>query len=774
MNLKDILQATNVKTYQQFLKENDEYYEHRIEMLSQARSLFLSNTKLSEFSTSERSLFLGVNSQKANTYDYDVNLFGAPGGNGEVKSIIKSKYLFFNDFFASIPRSGVITSEQFFKLVDLFEKGVKESNCRKMPFVLFTRILTITRPDTFVTSADKALDKICSALGIKQVKNDFNVYWKVLLPAIHQLEVFKECVGRPDEFHVGLIDGAVWSESEELSSHAVKEDNPTYETDKKDREGSVMSSTLNQILYGPPGTGKTYHTIEAAVKAAEPEFYMALEIDEDKGTTDTQRRELADKYETLVKDQRVRFVTFHQSYGYEEFVEGLKARETDAGDVTYATEDGVFKTICRDASTFNAGVDSEINLDGRVWKLSIEGTKENPAKTYCLKNKLAAIGWGDTGDLSKGERNEYFQSQGKNNQNSLTYFSQEMVEGDIVLCIDSNTSIEAIGVITGEYQYREGGLPTRTDFCHQLPIHWLAKDFTVDFKVLNGGKQFNLPTCYPLSRLSVSEVLQHLSKYDVTISSDKPRSNIDNYVLIIDEINRGNISKIFGELITLIEPSKRAGNDEPLEVTLPHSSKPFSVPNNLHIIGTMNTADRSLAMMDTALRRRFDFKEMMPKPELFEDCLVNDINLTKLLEVMNKRIEVLYDREHTLGHAFLFPTCNAMNAGDEVEAFSLLQSAFQNKIIPLLEEYFYEDWSKISLVLGDNQKEKQPSLQFVREQEINYNDLFGSSYEADEYGQPHNRYELAAFNDEVWTKADAYQGIYAPQSITADVVVDKD
>ncbi|PKG38324.1 McrB family protein [Psychromonas sp. Urea-02u-13] len=368
----------------------------------------------------------------------------------------------------------------------------------------------------------------------------------------------------------------------------------------------TSKSPLNEILFGPPGTGKTYHTIEAAVKAAEPESYAVFdgvtkEAVQNEGNTirgccSVFRQLLTDKYQQLIAEKQIQFVTFHQSYGYEEFVEGLKANSTD-GEISYDVESGIFKKICEDAR--NADLD-------------------------------------ETG---------------------------------------------------------------------------------------------------------------------------KPKK----YVLIIDEINRGNISKIFGELITLIEPSKRAGNDEAIEVVLPNSSKPFSVPNNLHIIGTMNTADRSLAMMDTALRRRFDFKEMMPKPALFDDeCgVIKGINLTELLTTLNKRIEVLHDREHTLGHAFLFPAYNAMVAGNENEAFIELQSAFQNKIIPLLEEYFYDDWNKISLVLGDNQRIKPSDLKFVQEQKIEYNDLFGGDYQSDEFGQPEKQYALAEFSDSVWSNNQAYQAIYA-------------
>ena len=497
-------------------------------------------------------------------------------------------------------------------------------------------------------------------------------------------------------------------------------------------EQQCQENPLNQILYGPPGTGKTYHSIEVAVKAAEPRFVWYDD-----------RALLKAEYDRLVLDKRIRFVTFHQSYGYEEFVEGLKARETDSGDVTYVTENGVFKGICDDAALVEVDADSGINRDGRVWKLSIEGTKANPAKTYCLENNIAAIGWGDTGDLTGEKRNEYFLSQGKNNQNSLIYFSQEMTEGDIVLCINSNTSVEAIGVVTGEYKYQEEGLSSRSDYRHQMPIKWLAKGFSVDFKALNHNKQFNLPTCYPLSRLTVSDALKHLTEHDVTITYSRPKTNHNNYVLIIDEINRGNISKIFGELITLIEPSKRLckENEEALTLTLPHSGKSFSVPNNLYIIGTMNTADRSLALMDTALRRRFDFVEMMPDYQVLSGAVIKlgafEIDLANLLKTMNERIEVLYDREHTLGHAFFIPVIDKLKNDENEFAFAELCSVFKNKIIPLLQEYFSEDWNKIRLVLGDNQKEtaKLGELVFIGEKRCEYQAIFGNNHGLDSYEQ---------------------------------------
>lgn len=236
------------------------------------------------------------------------------------------------------------------------------------------------------------------------------------------------------------------------------------------------------------------------------------------------------------------------------------------------------------------------------------------------------------------------------------------------------------------------------------------------------------------------------------------------YAIFIDEINRGNISKIFGELITLIEPDKRSGPSEAM-VTLPYSGDRFTVPQNVDVIGTMNTADRSLALVDTALRRRFDFEEVMPNPTLLNDAAFTvdeddahiQINVQSLLAMLNERIEALYDRDHTIGHAFFWKVKKSVgdNAREDDARWKELQEIFRNKIIPLLQEYFFNDWRKIRLVLGDNSK-KEKDDQFVLEEDMGQAALFGRDEDLD-WPEKRKRYRL---NDKALERPQAYLQIY--------------
>ena len=206
--------------------------------------------------------------------------------------------------------------------------------------------------------------------------------------------------------------------------------------------------------------------------------------------------------------------------------------------------------------------------------------------------------------------------------------------------------------------------------------------------------------------------------------SEKASVADKNYVLIIDEINRGNISQIFGELITLIEEDKRIGENEALEVVLPYSKEKFSVPSNLYIIGTMNTADRSVEALDTALRRRFYFEEMPPDPNLIATMgklknnsgILDEINLPALLNIINRRIAKLLDKDHQIGHSYFI----------HVGSVDELRKAFHNKIVPLLHEYFFGDLGKAGLVLGEGFFE--PHDQQTEELFADFNDYDASSF----------------------------------------------
>ena len=209
------------------------------------------------------------------------------------------------------------------------------------------------------------------------------------------------------------------------------------------------------------------------------------------------------------------------------------------------------------------------------------------------------------------------------------------------------------------------------------------------------------------------------------------------YVLIIDEINRGNIAKIFGELITLIEPSKRKGQEDEAEATLPYSQKPFSVPNNLYLIGTMNTADRGIALLDTALRRRFKFAERMPDTTHLAEEAVKGVDCRMLLQTINERIVELLDRDHQIGHTYLM----------EVHTLKELADAFRGQIVPLLQEYFYDDWEKLRTVLNDNGFIESRKGEIVPDKEV---------------------FEVLGADDERWQQAASYQAIYGGNGGGAD------
>lgn len=440
---------------------------------------------------------------------------------------------------------------------------------------------------------------------------------------------------------------------------------------QKKNKNEEKAQPLNRILYGPPGTGKTYSTVR-----------HALEILGEEDSSIEGIQQLKDKF-----TGQVEFVTFHQSFSYEDFVEGLKAEVVD-GQISYSVKPGVFKEICKAASSKGMRDSSteKIDSDATIWKMSLGDSQTKDGAIYfeeALDSDSLVLGWGGVTDFSqckdKSEVDSIYKGGGGR---FVKEFIFGMKEGDIVIVSDGNHKFKAIAKITGPYYYDDG-----SDLPQKRKIEWL-QIFSESRPVLDiSDKNFTQATIFKPQYIKKDRLDECLTTESV-ITNNKP------YILIIDEINRGNISRVFGELITLIEHTKRDGKDEAVSVQLPYSKdseKSFSVPNNLYIIGTMNTADRSLALMDTALRRRFDFIEMTPNYDLLLDDL-DGIELQKMLRIMNQRIEVLYDREHMIGHSFLM----------HLKTFDDLKHAFINKIQPLLEEYFYDDWQKIKLVLADN------------------------------------------------------------------------
>lgn len=477
---------------------------------------------------------------------------------------------------------------------------------------------------------------------------------------------------------------------------------------KKMDSTNASNQSLNQILYGPPGTGKTYTTIEKAISIVNPKF----DLNQD-------RNKIKDEYERLVKNGQIVFTTFHQSMSYEDFIEGIKPttikekeeEETSENSmdepkpIQYEIQDGIFKRLCQKAK---GGALVALDFDS-LWKkffdFLIASENEVVFKSISSEIKLEKEGSSEevlnvrfkrTTDDPNKEGRRLFHAR----RNAVKRIFEERIDASDPT-FNTRQEIE---------------------------------------KILSSGRS----TIYNAVYNSFFE----FNKLNEKFKSKKPTGK---FVLIIDEINRGNVSQIFGELITLIEEDKRLGKEEQLEVILPYSKKPFGVPANLHIIGTMNTADRSVEALDAALRRRFTFEEMSPRSELLRPSMMlqrlwvrdqdlawkdpkwvkaeNDflslftakildrkkyqalenetifenlnlkfdkvvnfegVNFEVILNGINKRIEKLLDKDHQIGHSYLI----------NVYSINQLKSAFQNKIIPLLQEYFFGDFGKIGLILG--------------------------------------------------------------------------
>ncbi|MEO1045913.1 MAG: AAA family ATPase [Pseudomonadota bacterium] len=456
----------------------------------------------------------------------------------------------------------------------------------------------------------------------------------------------------------------------------------------------------NLILHGPPGTGKTYHTAYEAVRLCN-------------GSAPEDRNELMEQYNLLVDQDRIAFVTFHQNFSYEDFVEGLRPSQQDEdgeqieSGFRLAPEAGIFRKIAERAQIFQARQSGGIDLTGRrFFKISL-GEAAKPEQAYLFDEAMDGgfIHIGDDGGIDwRQERFVDKQSMidgyAEAHNGERLHPNSGLIEypyrlklrarpRDIVIVTKGNLLFRAIGEIYGEYEQVSR---KEDDYTMRRRVRWLWEDRSgVDHSVIC-RKRFSQVTMYEFSNsdLKLDAIAQLVDEKDEGLEQS---GDSLPYVLIIDEINRANVSKVFGELITLVEPDKRLGQANALTVKLPYSKQDFGVPSNLHIIGTMNTADRSIALLDTALRRRFDFKELAPDTsvEAFKSAEgQTGLPLSRILQTINDRIEYLIDRDHRIGHAF-FIGCKTR---DDVDA------VMRDKVIPLVQEYFFEDWSRVQSVLG--------------------------------------------------------------------------
>lgn len=426
-------------------------------------------------------------------------------------------------------------------------------------------------------------------------------------------------------------------------------------------------SPLNTILYGPPGTGKTYKTIDYAVKLAAPERYIEGDHVNNKLT-----------YEELMRDGQIIFTTFHQSMCYEDFIEGIKPESDESSNLTYSVEDGLFKQLAINAAFEFVGEkspDASKSLSfSTVYDQLIDEVNEK------IGNNV-----GFTLNLKSGAELEIVEITGGNNflvqhkNGSRTYtVSRKRLEK----LFSELPDLESISNINEEIRNVIGG--------SNSSAYWAVlkklRSYREEIQPSGTGKKYS----YDDKAAAVEKLLPE----DVIVTGNEKR-----FVLIIDEINRGNVSQVFGELITLIEEDKRFGKKERLSAKLPYSRSRFFVPPNMYIVGTMNTADRSVEALDTALRRRFSFIEMVPLYDLEGmGKVIADISVSELLETINGRIEKLIDRDHRIGHSYFL----------DLESTDDLMKVFKYKIIPLLQEYFYGNYEKMGLVLGGGFINKLP------------------------------------------------------------------
>jgi len=469
--------------------------------------------------------------------------------------------------------------------------------------------------------------------------------------------------------------------------------------DSKDK-GMSHSHPLNLILYGPPGTGKTYNTLFHALAIIRGEDVGKLQEEVENGTTTYE--DLKKEYDKCIDTKQIVFTTFHQSMSYEDFIEGIKP-------IPVSGKDEKDKIIAIHKNGNPSSKDPQFGEGVTI--ITDPARMKYEVKDGVFKKLCNNIPFSDIYLLFKGKYPPKSIIKLDNKEIAITSYTDSVAEDD--------ERIPSVYYAFGKDKDKPYPLQVHAlQYLYEQQINW---DFDLYEK-----------KCKKLKGKPSKANRKTAGVYGPVIYNKLLEIRDSNKVLIIDEINRGNVAQIFGELITLIEPSKRLGNSEEMKAILPYSSAQkgepeyFGVPNNLYIIGTMNTADRSVEALDTALRRRFDFEEMMPKPELLGDKELCGVKLSDLLTTINQRIVALKDREHQIGHSYFMG----------LKTDSDLKDVFKDKIIPLLQEYFYGDYKKIYYVLGPGFVEKKAEKTIFAVENPDY----------DEFDIPEERYDIASFD----------------------------
>lgn len=553
-------------------------------------------------------------------------------------------------------------------------------------------LLTCVYPETYTFYKDEIYQNICDYFGYTSRKAGkkyehfmelVNGFVKSYGEEIQQI-MLNEIKGFKNKPLNLAVQTLFWCMKdymkEELKNKMTTDTNNSSKGTWYDDVVRIWERRKNVVLYGAPGTGKTYDVPELAVRLCDPAFM----------TTEPSREEIVNRYNQLKTEKRIAFTTFHQSLDYEDWIEGLRPVVNESNQVTYEIESGIFKKLCEEAER-PVDKDKQVDISDNavIWKVSLQGTGDNDVRRECMENNHIRIGWDDYGPVISDETDwSVYNGEGKQ---ILDAYINKMKIGDIVMSCYSSQTIDAIGVVVGDYEF-DDSLP---NYKRVRRVNWLVKNINENIVEMNEGKTMTLGTVYRLNSITLDNVKSILEKYD---TSPKMEENDKAYVMVIDELNRGNVSKVFGELITLLEADKRKGRINAESVVLPYSKKAFHIPNNVYLIATMNTADRSLGSLDYAIRRRFVFIAEKPfglEVEGFNEDLFEKVSSlfvknfdeykesgwdqTMKLEPADTLSEEYKPEDVWIGHSYFLMQDEE---GEDNTCNRLLY-----EIIPLLEEY---------------------------------------------------------------------------------------